>query len=606
MKKKNAKLFDIIGISCGVFVLLVGIVSAIIAHMPAKAVGAVDIPSDAVTLTGTANGRNGPVSVEIRATADKLYSIRVTEQTETESIGGVAAEELPGRIYETQSLMVDGVSGATITSDAIKDAVRAALLSGGFDPTVYEVEAHYQAEALRYDVTEADVIVVGAGGAGMTAAYTAREQGASVILLEKSGVVGGNSLCAQMGINAADSQVQQELGMNYATAENLKAAHIRYGGRENVVDAYVASSGETVDWLRDTLNINFTYGGRGEIDPADPLASVGEDHPSGSELFMVRADDDGYTTLTLVNALTTALDNAGVTLYKQTEATALITDGTGRVTGVKAVSADGQEIEFTGKTVILATGGFGQNHDMLVQIRPDLANAITDEIAPTTGDGIRMAQELGAKTVDMEYLQTFPHAIYGDTWLPPMAMPGGFMTTAIFVNQDAQRYTTEGFETSADTLQQQAVYCVFNEDDLNDNLKQLQARGFIQSGDTVEELAAALGLEPAALRATVDQWNADCDAGQDSQFDRHNLKPLAGKLYGYRFGVGAHYFMGGLLINERTQVLDENEQPIAGLYAAGETTGGFHGSVRVDGSGVGDAFVFGHLSGQMASQEALG
>ena len=484
--------------------------------------------------------------------------------------------------------------------------MRNALISGGFDPSVFDVEAAPVLEQVSYDVTEADVIVVGAGGAGLSAAFTALEDGASVIVIEKSGVIGGNSVCAQMGINAADAAVQQELGMDYARSDLLKELQMRYGGREELVDTYVTASGATLDWLHDTLDINFTPSNQeGEIDPSDPLAGVQEGHPSGSGIFMTNANDDGYTTLTLVNALNAALENAGATLYKNTETTALVTDNTGRVVGVKATAADGSEVEFTGKAVVLATGGFGQNHDLLVEIRPDLENAITDEIAPTTGDGLHMAQELGAKAVDLEYLQTFPHVVYGDTWLPPMAMPGGFMTTAIFVNQDAQRYTTEGFETADATLQQEAVYAIFSEDDMNDNLATLEGRGFVKSGDTVAELAEALGLDADALQATIDQWNADCAAGSDSQFDRHNLKALEGKLYGYRFGVGAHYFMGGILINAQTQVLDENEQPIPGLYAAGEVTGGFHGTTRVDGSGTGDAFKVSTLCRHLESADSF-
>lgn len=280
------------------------------------------------------------------------------------------------------------------------------------------------------------------------------------------------------------------------------------------------------------------------------------------------------------------------------EVTQLVTDGDGRVTGVIACAADGSEVTFTGKAVLLATGGFGKNHEMVVSVRLDLVNAITDEMAPTTGDGIVMAQAVGAKTVDMEQMQTFPHVPVGDTWLSPMAMPGGFMTTSIFVNQDAQRYTTEGFDPStAGTLAQEHAFVIFGESDMNDTLAGLQKRGLVKSGETAAELAQQPGLDGEALQATLDRWNAECDAGADGQFERQNLKKIEGRLYGYAFGVGAHYMMGGVLINEKTQVLDENEQPIAGLYAAGEVTGGFHGNKRIDGSGTGDAFVFGYIAG---------
>ena len=555
------------------------------------------------TYTASAVGKNGDVTVTATFSETAIEAIEV-EEAETPTLGGTAIEAMKAQALDEQTLVPDAVSGATESSMAFLAALAAAAELAGASE-IAEAGAP-TAAAVDYSVTEADVIIVGAGGAGLTAAYTALEKGASVIVLEKSGVVGGNSLCSQQGINAAGSKVQETLGMDFATPELLKEAQLSYGGREELVDAYVAASGKTVDWFAEVLGVEFEGKTGDKVDPEDPLASVLTDHPGGGDVFMVKANADGYTSVTLINALDKALKMAGVTVYVNTEATALITDADGKVVGVKATAADGSEIEFTGKAVLLATGGFGQNHEMIVEVRPDFENAITDEIAPTTGDGIRMARELSAKTVDLEYMQTFPHVPYGDTWLPPMSMPGGFMTKAVFVNQDAQRYTSEGFEVADDTLKQESAYVIFGEEDLNDTLKLLEARGFVKSGDTVAELAEALGLDAAALEATVEQWNADCAAGADSLFDNHQLKPLEGKLYGYRFGVGAHYMMGGLLINGNTQVLNENEEPIPGLYAAGEVTGGFHGEVRIDGSGTGDAFTFGHLAGEKMAEAVLG
>lgn len=559
------------------------------------------------TYSATAMGRNGEVTVTVTFTNSAITDIEVAHG-ETPTIGGTAMEQMTASILENQSLDVDAVSGATISSDAFMEALEDCVEQAGGDvAALKKVDVKNAATRTEYTLTEADVIIVGAGGAGLTAAKAAADKGASVILIEKSGVIGGNSLCSQMGINAAGSKVQEALNMEYATAELLKEAQMQWGGRENLVDAYVENSGKTVDWFAENLGIAFDGKTGDKVDPQNPLDSVGEDHPSGSDLFMVKADADGYTANTLVNALNAAIQQAGVTLYVNTEATELVvTDGA--VTGVKAKAADGSEVVFTGKAVLLATGGFGQNHDMVVKYRPDFANAITDEMAPTTGDGIVMGEAVGAKTVDMGEMQTFPHVPVGDTWLPPMAMPGGFMTTSLFVNQDAQRYTTEGFDPSVEgTLKQEHAFVIFCERDMNDTLKQLEARGLVKHGDTAEELAAQLGLDGAALQATIDQWNADCDAGKDSQFDRQpfTLKKIEGKLYGYAFGVGAHYMMGGLLINEKTQVLDQSEQPIPGLYAAGEVTGGFHGTKRVDGSGTGDAFVFGYVAGNAIAEAVL-
>lgn len=559
------------------------------------------------TYSATAMGRNGEVTVTATFSDSAITGIEVSH-AETPTIGDAAIEQLSAAVLSNQSLAVDAVSGATLSSDAFLAALEDCVEQAGGDVDALKaIPVKDAADQADYEVTEADLIIVGAGGAGMTAAMTAAEKGVSVILIEKSGVIGGNSLCSQMGINAAGAKVQE--GLPYATAELLTKAQMQWGGRENLVNAYVENSGKAIDWFAETYGVEFTGPSGERVDPADPFASVGEDHPSGGDLFMMRADAEGYTANTLIKAMSQSLESAHVTLYVNTEATALTVNENGAVNGVIAKAADGSEVTFTGKAVLLATGGFGQNHEMVVAYRPDLQHAITDEMAPTTGDGIVMAEAIGAKTVDMAEMQLFPHVPVGDTWLPPMAMPGGFMTTALFVNQDAQRYTTEGFDPStAGTLAQEHAFVIFGESDMNDTLKTLEARGLVKSGDTAEELAAQLGIDGAALTATIEQWNADCDAGADSQFERmpFTLKKVEGKLYGYAFGVGAHYMMGGVLINEKTQVLDQNENVIPGLYAAGEVTGGFHGAKRVDGSGTGDAFVFGYVAGNEIAADVLG
>ncbi|MBR1684034.1 MAG: FAD-dependent oxidoreductase [Clostridia bacterium] len=559
------------------------------------------------TYSATAMGRNGEVTVTSTFSESAITGIEVAHE-ETPTIGDAAIEQLTSSVLSNQSLAVDAVSGATLSSGAFIEALEDCVEQAGGDVDALKaVPVQGEETKVVYDVTDADIIIVGAGGAGMTAAMKAAQEGASVIVIEKSGVIGGNSLCSQMGINAAGAKVQE--GLPYASAELLTKAQMQWGGRENLVAAYVENSGKTIDWFSETYGVEFKGPDGERVDPSDPFASVGEDHPSGGDLFMMRADAAGYTANTLISVMSESLDGAGVKLYVNTEATELTCDDSGRVNGVKAKAADGSEVTFTGKAVLLATGGFGQNHDMVVSYRPDLQYAITDETAPTTGDGIVMAQAVGAKTVDMAEMQLFPHVPVGDTWLPPMAMPGGFMTTALFVNQDAQRYTTEGFDPSTEgTLAQEHAFVIFGESDMNDDLKKLEARGLVKSADTAEELAALFGLDGTALAETIEKWNADCENGADSQFERlpFTLKKIEGKLYGYAFGVGAHYMMGGVLINEKTQVLNQDEQVIPGLYAAGEVTGGFHGTKRVDGSGTGDAFVFGYVAGNALASEVLG
>lgn len=536
------------------------------------------------TYSASAAGRNGDVTVTVTFDEGAITAIEIASQ-ETQTIGGIAMDAMAATILNSQSLGVDAAAGATLSCDAMMAALCECVEQAGGDVDAMKA-VPVEAAAAQEIVTEADVIVVGAGGAGLTAAVTAAQNGASVILLEKSGMVGGNTLCATMGVNAAGSAVQEAAGVT-VTVEDFVAAQLNNeDARENLVRALCEKSGETIDWLSG-LGVAFEVGGNSD--------------------FMLMATADGKTSETLVNAVYAALQQTDVKLYMNTCANALVTDENGVVTGVKATLENGEEAVFTGKSVVLATGGFGQNRELLGQVRPDLATAITDEIAPTTGEGLVMAQAVGAATVNLDSIQLFPHVINGYGLLTPNNIPGGFHPDAIYVNNNAERFAAEGFEISSAILAQPdgMAYCIFTEDKMNDTLRTIEAAGFVVSADDAASLAEKLGLDGDALSATIAAWNADCAAGADSQFGRtDNLNPIEGKLYAYNFGVGAHYFMGGLLIDETTRVLDENEAPIAGLYAAGEVTGGFHGTYRVDGCGTADAFVFGRIAGETTAAAA--
>jgi len=541
------------------------------------------------TYTATETGINGDVTLTVTFSDSEITDIQV-ESSETPTIGAAAMETLTETVLANQSLAIGTVSGATLSSTAYIAALTSCVEQAGGDlETLQNREiADSDSDEEAYPVTEADVIVIGAGGAGLSAAKTADENGASVILIEKSSNIGGNTLCATMGINAAESQVQTDLGVTVTVEELIEAQMNNEDAIEELVTTFAVNSGETIDWLA-SLGVEFTTEG-------------------GNSDFMLMATADGKTSTTLINALNNSLDSTDITLYLNTAATSLVTDENGIVVGVVCEDADGNEVTFTGSSIVLCTGGFGQNSELLAEVRPDLANAITDEIAPTTGDGLLMAQELGANTVNLEDIQLFPHVIVGYGLLTPMNMPGGFNPDAIFVNENAEHFVAEAFEVSDAILEQPdgMAYCIFTEDNLNETLEGLMELGYIVSGETVEELAEKLGLDAEALQATIDQWNADCEAGADSQFGREsNLNKLEGTLYGYNFGVGAHYFMGGILINEYTQVVDTNGDAIEGLYAAGEVTGGFHGNYRIDGSGTADAFVFGRLAGKYAAANAM-
>ena len=544
------------------------------------------------TYEASSAGRNGDVKLTVTFSSSKIEKI-VTENEETSGIGDVAIEKLIEETIDTQSIP-DAVSGATISSDAFIASLKDTIKQAGADPeTLTNQNADNQ--EVSYE-TNADIIVVGAGAAGMSAAVTASEAGKSVILLEKSSSTGGNTPAAMNGINAADSDVQlnnKDYQEAKASVEGLEELQLQNDhARENLVDAFAEKSKDVINWFANDLGVDF------EVEISK------DDRNTVQNYYMLQARKDGSTGSTMINAITAALKNTDVNLYTGVDAYELVQDKAGKITGVKAKDANDKEITFTADSVLLATGGFGHNNKLIAKYNEKLANCTTDEIAPTTGEGLEMALQVGAKAVDLAEIQTFPVVAKDYGMVTPNKLPGGFPLNAIVVNDNAERFASEAFEMADAILKQPEgyAYMIFAESQLNDDLKKMVDGGFIQEGDNAKELAEKLGLDEDALADTINNFNEDIADGVDDAFNKENPVKLEGKLYGFQYGVGAHYFMGGILINEKTQVLDENEEPIEGLYAAGEVTGGFHGTQRIDGSGLGDSFVFGRIAGEELSK----
>ena len=546
--------------------------------------------------TAEAMGRNDLVKVTVSYADGKIEAISA-EHAETSGIGDIEIARLIEEVVANQSLNIDATTGATMSHDAFLTATEEALSLAGADVASFKGGEVVSNAIVEYDVLNADIIIVGGGAAGMTAAVTANEKGASVILLEKSGVLGGNTVCSANGINAFDSQVQlaSEVYQNAPTSfEDIEALHMNDLNRKELVDTFIENSGETIDFYS-SLGVDF-------------VTDIQDDARNSSQnYYMLKPADGSSTAITMINAIEKRLADTGVIVYKNTEAISLVQDETGKVVGVNAKASDGSNLVFARKVVLLATGGFGQNQELLGQVNPSLAKAITDEIAPTTGQGLLMAQAIGADAVDLGEIQTFPSVIpgYGMFFSFSLWRSGD----AIYVNNSGERFAKEEFEIGSDILAQDTglVYGIYDQDNLNPGMQlSLIEKGLIVSADSVEELAEKLGLPADALSATISKWNTDAEnGGVDTVYGRENITPISGTFYGYQVGVGAHYFMGGLLINEQTQVLDTEGNPIPGLYAAGEVTGGFHGRQRVDGSGLGDSFVFGRIAGNVMADAVV-
>ena len=557
-----------------------------------------EIPAEAVTLTGAAQGINGDVTVEIVATADTLYRVRVLDQHETEGIGTVAASTLPGRIYDAQSLEVDGVTGATITSNAIKEAIRSALISGGFDPTVFEVEVTAASPVEKTPATlECDVVVVGAGGAGLTASVLAAQQGMRVILLEKMPFVGGNSLRAEGGMNAAGTQLEAELGLEDSTVENFAEDTLRLGHNladPDLVQTLAKFSSDAVEWLK-TIGAIFT----------------GVEATGGCEGRKYLHQPEGGQAVGeyLVEKLKTQADDLGVDVRVNTEATEILMDN-GQAVGVNAEDAE-HIYTINAGAVVIATGGFGSNFDLLASYDPSLVNAVTTNHSGAQGDGILMAEAVGAATVDMDQIQLHPTVIQSDGTLVSESFRS---LGAIIVNTEGKRFVNDlaGRDVvSQAELQQPDGYCfIIFDQNLVDHLALSQKfidRGYAISANTYEELAQSMGLQGEAVQNfvnTMNTWNASVASGVDEEWGRNSGMDddlSTAPFYAIKIAPGIHHTMGGIKINTNAEVIDTDGSVIPGLFAAGEVTGGIHGGNRVGGNAVADFVVFGRIAGQSAT-----
>ena len=602
--------------------------------------------ADEQTLSGTADGRNGPIEVEVVVVGDEIVSITVISHDETEGIGTIAVDEIPDAIVEQQSILVDAVSGATTTSEGILAAVVAALEGGNIDLSQYEVvaEAAEPAEDVLYDV---DVVVVGAGGAGMTAAITAADAGKSVLLLESQGIVGGNSARSTGGMNAAPTEWQQanEFGESAGVESTLKKVE-NYPDNERIQELgeivakqweeYQANPEGYFD-SAELFQLDTLIGGGGLNDPA-LVKKLVENSPAAIEwlggldpeiiLHNVAAfggasvkrihrpvDENGKTLSVgayMVPLLKENLDkHENIELLTNTTATKILMDN-GAAVGVVAETSAGATVTVNAKAVVITTGGFGANNDMIASIRPELDGFITTNAPGTQGQGIVMAQAVGADTVDLEQIQLHPtvHVQGNDAVLITEGLRGD---GAILVNQEGERFfdevSTRDKVSNAEFAQTGGYAWLIVDSRMSDASNVIQGyinKGYAETGETYEELAKAIGAPADVFAETMAKWNACVEAKEDPDFGRVSFaNPLdQAPYYAIKVQPGIHHCMGGIKIDDNAEVIDTKGNVIPGLFAAGEVTGGVHGNNRLGGNAVADFTIFGRIAGSSAADYA--
>ena len=592
--------------------------------------------------TATIKGFGGDITVTVILDGENIKDVIIDGPGETEGIGQKIIDEWPLAFVEYNGI-VDTYSGATfagITRAAVIEAMRQALQNAGVNPDDYMREM--EKDEAAGDVTvETDIVVVGAGGAGMTAALTASDAGKSVLLIESQPAVGGNSVKSTGGMNAAKTvyQDENEFGESAGVEKTLAAAEA-YADNEAITALAAKVKEQWEAWQAAPMGyfdstelfaLDTLIGGKGLNDPElvntlvnNSAAAIEYLDSIGIHLNNVAAfggasvkrihrpvNDEGKVvsvgayTVPLLEKAVAARDN--LALMTNLTATKLLVDESGAVCGLEAATQDGYTVTVKAKAVILATGGFGANLDMVVQYKPDLAGFMTTNAAGIQGQGILMAVEIGADTVDMEQIQIHP-TVQADT--ASLITEGLRGDGAILVNANGERFIdevgTRDVVSAAEIAQPDSFSWLVVDQKMVDASSVIQGyitRGLMLQGDTYEALANELGIPADAFAATMEKWNGYVADKNDPDFGRTSFaQPLdTAPYYAVKVTAGIHHTMGGLKIDSQTHVLNKEGQIIPGLFAAGEVTGGVHGGNRLGGNAVADFVVFGRIAGQEAA-----
>ena len=597
------------------------------------------------TFEGKAYGNNGWLTVEVTIKDNKITDIKTPGQRETKYLGDTAIREIGKDVLQYQTLNVDNIAGATVTSTALKTAIAQAIEKAGGDIAAFQKPVPEKIKKVA-GITKgsADLIIVGAGGAGLSAAVTAKDLGVkNVLVLEKMPVIGGNTLRCASAFNAADPDRQKALPMT----ETLKEAVVKAISEKPVseehaklmadvkakYEAYLKSGSKTLfdcpEWhALQTYNGGDKVGhiplirqySNNVLDTLHWMQSKGSpvmDRVSqGAGALWQRTHQlDAPAGLGLIDPLYQSAVKQGVNFKLGMRVQDLILNDKGRVIGVTATDKVGNKYEFTSKDgVILATGGYSQNKEMRQKSAPHLTPEMVSTNQPgATGDGIVIATRHGADTTGMNYVQVYPLATPGTGALQGRARKMSGLDDVIDVNKNGERFVKEDARRDefVAAIKKQPGGVVYDINDssivkplnsFNEDVETLVSIGRIYKADSLADLAKQLGMPADKLEATVAEFNKMVEAKNDPKFgrklfDRPIVKP---PFYATPRAPSIHHTMGGLQISTNAQVLDKNGKPIPGLYAAGEVTGGIHGSNRLGGNATADVLTFGRIAAKSA------
>ena len=614
--------------------------------------------SVAGTYEGTGKGRNGDIVVAVTLDdAGVITDIEVKEQAETPGVGDIAFEQMLPQMVEHNTIAVDAVATATLTSNGLLEAVRAALTAAGVDPDSYNGEvAAAKGEDTSYDV---DVAIVGAGGAGMSAAAAAAEQGASVLVLEKAAAIGGNTKLGEGTYNVADAVRQKQLTMTADNCKEVEAAlavttddpeyqaliddtradyekwkaedgktlfdspnwhalqtYIGGGSIDSIplIRTYATGAVDALDWLENTIGVPFkndyifmAIGGKwARGHQVDLIAATGAEGDNGGRIY--------------IEKLQQYAEKLGATIETNAKVTTMTLNDDGSVNGCVAERTDGSIITVNAKTVIIATGGYAASSDLVYKYSNGaITTKLTSCAATSTGDGLALAEQAGGDLINLDQIQVHPLGDPIDDCGCVSEFVGNWLsaTEYMFVNKEGKRFINEDntrYAISMAELKQTDGQmwlivdssAIAGDDTRGDLIDSLLADGHSYKADTLDELAEKIGVPADALKATVKSYNAGMVSGSD-EFGKATSEDstiLQAPFYASLRTPTVHYTMGGIQIDTDAHVLDADGSIIPGLYAAGEVASGIHGNNRLGGNAYPDIITFGRIAGQNAAAEA--
>ncbi len=607
------------------------------------------------TYEGIGEGRNGDIVVEV--TLDDqgtITDIEVTDHEETDGVGTLAFDELIPLMVENDSIAVDAISSATLSSEGLLEAVENALLAAGADPDDYRTEV---AVSSGLDtIYKVDVVIAGGGGAGMAAAASAAAEGSTVLVLEKSAAIGGNTKLGEGTYDCADPELQASIEMTADNREEVEEAisvetdDPEYQALIDDVAADYAEWQETNGvTLFDSVNWHAlqTYTGGGCIDNIELIRLFAEEAPAtltwledeigvpfkddyifmaiggkwarGHQIDMVAAtgsegDNGGSVYITKLEEYAT---EHGVIIETNAQVNSLLIDETGAVIGCEAERTDGSTITAYAGGTILTTGGYGASSDLVLKYSDGAITTTLHSCAVTsTGDGLTLAEEAGGNLINLDQIQVHPLGDPIDDCGCVSEFVGNWLsaTEYLFVNKEGERFINEDntrYAISMAELDQtdSQMWLIVDSSEIagdasrDDQIEALLEDGHSYVADTLEELAEEIGVDPDTLTATVDKYNEGMRSGEDEYGKSATEESVIeqGPFYASLRTPTVHYTMGGIEINLDAQVIDSDGNAIPGLYAAGEVASGIHGDNRLGGNAYPDIMTFGRIAGLHAA-----